>query len=63
MDSRDIRNSKGQLVGRITQEGRLLTLRDARGIRLGYVLEGRCYDDRGLPVGSAEMLSTLLPPG
>jgi hypothetical protein len=57
----DIRDSKGTLIGRYTQEGSTPVLRDEKGNKLGYIdLQGKTRDAKGNLVGDSAMLGTLL---
>ena len=60
LEARDIRDSRGNLVGRVKQEGSTTVLRDARGNPLGRVSNGVAYDQHGRRLGSPDMLMLQL---
>jgi hypothetical protein len=56
----DIRDHKGVLQGRITQQGSDTVLRDSKGNLQGRISGGVAYDHRSVKLGNAAMLGTLI---
>lgn len=58
--SEDIRDAKGNLIGRIVQEGSTKVLRDPHNNMLGKMSQGVTYDPHGKKVGDGDQLMRLL---
>ena len=56
----ELKDARGNRIGRIKTEGNRDYIYDARGYRLGY-FDGRyTYDARGNRIGEGNLLTTLL---
>lgn len=56
----DIRDAKGNLLGRVKDEGSRTVLRDSKGNMLGRVSGGVTYDSKGNKVGPGDQLGRLM---
>lgn len=56
----DLRDGRGEYIGRIEREGNQDTAYDATGRMVGFSNDNGTYDERGGYVGSPGLLASLL---
>lgn len=59
--SSQITDRSGNLIARTIQQGPAVSYQDRSGALLGRVQDGKAYDRSGKLLGSADMISTVIP--
>ncbi len=62
MSSQLIKDKSGNVLAEIRENATGTGLYGKNGNYLGYTVGDRAYDKNGNPIGSAAMLTTLIPP-